>query len=182
MPWYCEECDKQVSVLKPCECGSTKRRPELSKLGTSVVAVSLICVVAIGTPYFALRSMGGYAPEWFRNWREPPPPPVERHVPARHAKPDPPRDSGPHPEKITAFKKWCLAETCVTMIEFKWGNDNFFVRLVPSKLTTQPNTKAIAQSLARYYCNQVGRQSATCHVEWGMKFIRGSYSKTHGAI
>jgi len=78
--------------------------------------------------------------------------------------------------KVEAFKRWCLDQSVVE-IEFKWGQDNFFVELAPYKLTTKANVQSIAEMLAKAYCQQVGRKQAVCHVLWGTGFVRGTHSR-----
>lgn len=79
--------------------------------------------------------------------------------------------------KTEKFKQWALQNTAVTDIAIN-NNRTMFVTLKPEKYTNRDNVRVIAETLARYYANQVGIDYAVCHVYLGNEeYAKGTFSR-----
>jgi hypothetical protein len=75
------------------------------------------------------------------------------------------------------FMQWALENTAVTDIAINDGI-SLFVTLTPDKYTNEANVQQIADTIARWYCLQTGRDFAVCRVYRGKRFYaKGDYRR-----
>lgn len=88
------------------------------------------------------------------------------------------KKTGDIPTEQKNFKKWLLENTSVIDVHFE-SDWQIWLRLSPDKYTTKENVEQIAETIARWYANKMGKKLSVCTV-WNYSgnkvFAKGRYS------